>query len=409
MFHPLINLLLTFTLIVLLMRKKVPLGLVMVSAAILLGILFKVALMEQINTIRRAIISPVFLQLGIALNIIMFLEHVLRTKGYLSKTLSSLQTLIPSPKINMMILPAFLGLLPSPGGAMFSAPLVAEVGKDLKLTPEVKSQVNYWFRHIWEYFIPLYPGIILAAKIFEIPVGRISIILGGYFFIAVGVGYLFIIKKIDDSKIPAPPSRTSAEKRKALLDLVAGIWPIMVVVLVVLIFRADVGLTVVSLLVILVWINHYRKAELKTLFKESFSLNLILLIIGVLFFKEMLQTAGVVTWLPSYLKGFGIPDMLIVVVLTFFVAFATGLSQAYIATAFPLLIGITGTGAALRPGMLILAFISGFVGLMLSPLHLCFVLTVEYFKADFLKVLRCLIVPELIILASAVLFALIWK
>ena len=41
MFHPLFNLLITLVLIVLLIRKKVPLGYVMSAAGILLGLLLK--------------------------------------------------------------------------------------------------------------------------------------------------------------------------------------------------------------------------------------------------------------------------------------------------------------------------------------------------------------------------------
>lgn len=404
-----INLLITFLLIVLLLRKKFHLGLVMFLSAVVLGILFRVSVLKQLLAAKEAIISPDFLQLGIALNIIMFLEHVLRTRGYLEKTLNSLKVLIPNPKINMVILPAFLGLLPSPGGAVFSAPLVAMAGKDLEMSSEVKSQVNYWFRHLWEFFFPLYPGVILAAKILSIPVGKISITLCWFLFIAAGVGYFLILRKIDDPKIKTPFPREKSNKKQAFLDLFAGIWPVVLIILVVLIFRVDVGLTVVSILILLLVANRYQLDQLKKLWRESFTMSLVYLIAGILFFKEMLEVSGVVKWLPEYLKTFGIPDLLVVVCLTFLVAFATGISQAYIAATYPLLIGIIGQGAGVRPGMLVLAFISGFVGVMLSPVHLCLVLTVEYYKADFLKVWRSIILPITLILLTAILCALFWK
>jgi hypothetical protein len=169
-----------------------------------------------------------------------------------------------------------------------------------------------------------------------------------------------------------------------------------------------VGLTVSGVILILLFLNRYRGAELKTLWKESFSFSLIYLIAGILIFKEMLQASGVVDWLPVFLRSFGIPDLVVVICLTFFVAFAVGLSQAYIATTFPLLVGIIGQGSAMRPGMLILAFISGFIGLMLSPMHLCFVLTVDFFKASFLKVWQALLLPETVMMLTAILFALFW-
>jgi hypothetical protein len=147
---------------------------------------------------------------------------------------------------------------------------------------------------------------------------------------------------------------------------------------------------------------------LKKLWKESFKVSIVFLIAGILIFKEMLQVSGVVQWLPGYLHSAGIPDLLVVICLTSFVGFATGISQAYIGATFPLLIGIIGLGAAVKPGMLILAYISGFVGLMISPVHLCFILTVDYYKANLLKVWRRIILPELVILAVAIACALLF-
>lgn len=409
MFHPAINILLTFVLIIILLRKKVQTGLVMLSAGFILGLLFKVDLPGQLLTLKRAVDSPVFLQLGVALNIIMFLEHVMRTRGYLNRTVAALKNLIPSPKINLMILPAFLGLLPSPGGAVFSAPLVAEAGKGLSLSPEKQSLINYWFRHVWEFFIPMYPGVILASELLEIPVGKLSLMLSSFFFIAVPLGYFLYIRKIEIAPGLKEEAATDDTKRNGLLDLWAGIWPVAVIVFTVLFFKTDVSLTVFAVFILLLVMNRYRLPDLKVLWKESFSLSMVLLIVGILFFKEMLAASGVISWLPVYLKSLGVPDLLVLVCLTFFVAFAIGLSQGYVAATFPLLIGIIGTGQQLNPGALVLAYISGFVGILLSPVHLCLLLTVDYFKADLIKVWRKVVLPGMVLLLSAFLFAVIWK
>ncbi len=410
MFHPLINLSFTFTVIILLLRKKVAMGWVMLAAALLLGILFQVSPANQLLVLKRAVLSQVFLQLGVALNIIIFLEHILRTKGYLNKTLNALAVLIPNPKVNIAILPAFLGLLPSPGGAVFSAPLVEEAGQNLTMNAETKSLVNYWFRHVWEYFMPLYPGTILVAEILGVPVGRVAAILFGFFFAVILIGFGLIIRKIPQSPAVDRPDRVATVSRKqALLELIAGIWPVAVIVLLVLFFHWDVGLTVAGVIVLLLLLNRYRRAELTQLWQDGFKLSLVYLIAGILIFKEMLQASGVVEWLPQYLKSLGVPDLAVVIALPLLVAFAVGITQAYVAATFPLLIGIIGHGAGVKPGMLILAFISGFVGLMLSPMHLCFVLTVDYFKANFLKVWLSLLVPEAILLTIAICAGLLWR
>ena len=46
-------------------------------------------------------------------------------------------------------------------------------------------------------------------------------------------------------------------------------------------------------------------------------------------------------------------------------------------------------------------FVSGSAGQMLSPAHLCLLVTLDYFKADFLKTLRPIAFLEVILVAAA--------
>jgi integral membrane protein (TIGR00529 family) len=408
--HPVINLLIVFVFIIILLRKNVHIGLTMTGAAILLGLLFGVKPAGYLAAAQEAVFSWSFLQLGVALNMITFLEHIMRTKGYFERTLSSLQVLVPSPKVNMMILPAFLGLLPSPGGALFSAPLIGEVAKDYCLTPARKSQINFWFRHIWEYCIPLYPGVILSAQILKVPVGKISLTLIWCSLLAIVVGYVFIMRPVRLEELEkGDPRPTAVSKRSAWSGLLSGVWPILLIVLTVLIFKFDVGLTVLSVILLLLIINRYKGAELMILCKEASKPMLLILIVGILFFKEMLTASGVVEWLPNFLSQAGVPSMLIVIVLPFFVGFAVGITITFVGVAFPLLAAVIGIGNGLNPGMLLLAYTSGFMGVMLSPVHLCLVLTVDYFKAEFIRVWRRVLYCELVLLGLAFLFALFWK
>jgi hypothetical protein len=47
------------------------------------------------------------------------------------------------------------------------------------------------------------------------------------------------------------------------------------------------------------------------------------------------------------------------------------------------------------------AFVGGYMGHMLSPMHLCLVITNDYFKADVGKIYKILILPLIIISLSA--------
>ncbi len=69
-----------------------------------------------------------------------------------------------NPRLNPTF-PALIGLVPHARGAIFSAPMVKELGNQSGLNPEQLSFINYWYRHIWEYWWPLYPGVLLAVTL----------------------------------------------------------------------------------------------------------------------------------------------------------------------------------------------------------------------------------------------------
>ncbi|MEW5814589.1 MAG: DUF401 family protein, partial [Spirochaetota bacterium] len=101
-----------------------------------------------------------------------------------------------SKRASMAILPAVIGLLPMPGGALFSAPLVADCDTENGVSSNLKTRINYWFRHIWEYWWPLYPGVLLAVDISGLPIWQFMVILFPMTLFSVLGGYLFIIRKI---------------------------------------------------------------------------------------------------------------------------------------------------------------------------------------------------------------------
>ena len=70
-----------------------------------------------------------------------------------------------SGKTLLVSVAALIGLIPMPGGALFSAPLVEACDTEHRLSGDTKTQINYWFRHMWEYWFPLYAGVIMALQI----------------------------------------------------------------------------------------------------------------------------------------------------------------------------------------------------------------------------------------------------
>ncbi|MEI6704304.1 MAG: DUF401 family protein, partial [Deltaproteobacteria bacterium] len=83
------------------------------------------------------------------------------------------------------------------------------------------------------------------------------------------------------------------------------------------------------------------------------------------------------------------------------------LTVGYIGITFPLLMPLMGTPTP-SPGLVALAFASGFAGVMLSPIHLCYVLTCEYFHADIARVYHRLLLPSAFVLAAVLIPLYVW-
>ncbi|MGB4548029.1 MAG: DUF401 family protein, partial [Syntrophales bacterium] len=128
--------------------------------------------------------------------LLLFFTEALSKSGRMAKTVAALRDWLRSRRLILAGLPALVGLLPMPGGALFSAPLVASVDSEKELDENHKVAINYWFRHIWEYWWPLYPGVILAIRFSGLPVAVYFLVQMPFTLVAVLGGYLFILRKV---------------------------------------------------------------------------------------------------------------------------------------------------------------------------------------------------------------------
>jgi len=77
------------------------------------------------------------------------------------------------------------------------------------------------------------------------------------------------------------------------------------------------------------------------------------------------------------------------------VGLVSGITIAFVGTTFPILISLihaSPASHALLP-YLILSLVSGFVGVLYSPLHVCLLLSNEYFETSMDQVYRHLLIP----------------
>ncbi len=387
-----------------LIKKKWDLGLVLFLGALLTALLFRLGLKTFAATTLGVLVSGETLGLIAIILLVLYLGTVLQTRGNFRMMVDSLKNLIPEPRLILALPPAFIGLLPMLGGALMSAPIVEEAAQRWKLAPAWKTFLNYWFRHIWEYCWPLYVNLILASAILQIPIKKISAVQFPFTVLAAALG-LFILFK----HVPFLPKENNDRKfLKDLFNLFFSIWPIVLVIVLIFGFKLSMLLAMaIASLLTQIFLRMTIQERFKIIWK-SISWRTVFLVAAVMVFKKLLEVSGALSSLTQIFRPEGISAYLLLFTVPFFLAFLTGVNHAYVGISFPILLPIFGAG---HPDMVLVlfAYVSGFAGILISPAHLCLVLTLEYFKANLRDIYKILLWPVLVIFFAAFLVLLFFR
>ena len=378
----------------------------MLVISLIVGLLFGMSLFSVLTEFTKTAIHIDTLKLLAIIILVVFLGNLLKERGHLGQLMRSLETLVRLPRVSIVIPSAFIGLLPMPAGALLSAPMVDEPGDRMGLSPEAKTFLNYWFRHVWEYSWPLYPGVIITSGVLGIPIRDIIFHLFPLTLAAIASGAIFGLSKLP-SGFPSPSTQKQKSKSQyhGLRDLFVSTWPILAVILLVLIFKLEYILALLIIIVVLIGLGGLHSQEIGRALKRSLSAQMILLIVSVMIFKRILESSGALAAIPDFFGRMGIPPLILLFGTPFLVGTLTGYPIAFVGGTFPLLLPLM-TQSELNFTHLMLAYAGGFSGVLLSPVHLCLLFTKEYFKADFKKLYRLLYLPVsfVVLVALVILF-----
>ena len=386
----LLKILFVLAIIVLLLKRRWNLGLVMVLSSVILAVLYLLKPLDFAVSTYQAVSSKTTITLMIILTLIRVFENVMRKNGLMQEMMDSFRGLVMDRRILMASMPAIIGLLPSMGGAVFSAPLVDEASKGVNISPEKKAFINYVFRHPWEFISPLYPGLILASAITLHSVR--DLIISNFFyamFLVIG-GIIWGLTGLDIHK-----DTFKKLSKKGLLSFL----PIAAIILLFVVLDLDLSISLAIVVIVLYIVLKYTSKRIIESIKEGFSWEMVVIIIGVMTFKEVLNVSGAVENLSSFFSNEGIPILIVLFILPFLSGLLTGLTIGFVGAIFPILIGIEG---AQNLPAISFAFAAGYVGVLLSPVHLCLVLTREHFKAEMSGIYRNIIKVGVLIMGVAI-------
>jgi integral membrane protein (TIGR00529 family) len=381
-----VKLIAVLAVIMLALRKKFSVGITLFGAGVITALLYQVDLLSLLKGYRDLLTSKRFISLTSVIILITSLGQLLKELHFLDKLSEVCKGLYGGNKTATAILPPLVGLMPMPGGALLSAPLVDNVLKDGKYAPEFKTASNYWFRHIVEFSWPVYPGLILTEAITGLPIGSVALMQLPLSILMAAIGLIFFIRKVDNHQTEKP------RVWKPLVGIFSTIWPIVFAIAIYGIFKIELAWAVLFSLLVLVGITRPPKTSLLIALKKGLSYKLVLLVFGTLSFQTALELSDAIGSIPKLSMQLNLPSEIVIFLVCFAVGALTGMVSAFVALGYSLLAGFLYQ-PVIVPSHILLAYLSGYLGMMLSPTHLCLILSNEYFQSDLLKVYRELAVP----------------
>jgi hypothetical protein len=385
-------------------RARLGLATSIVGASFALAMLRGLSWLQWLGALPAALLSRQTVLLAVMITVILVFSSVYAASGQSARFLAAVRGRIASPELLVTFFPALIGLLPMPGGAIFSAPMVAQAAADLELSPEDQSLINYWFRHVWELAWPLYPGIILAASLAHMPVTEVMAFMWPGPLTAMALGWWWILRPVrsrggwrrfSQAGTPASGLLDGLPLAVAIGGAVVGEWGCAR-----LLPHLPMEWAVVAAMVVATVVSLLRsQGQWRTILQGAARNNILALLVvvaAVFVFKEVLARGQVVDALAAELGGGG-AVVLLAVVLPFAVGSISGITMAFVGATFPLLFGLavsTGQQAQI-PALLCLGLYSGFAGIMASPMHICYLVTCRYFRVDPARLLPRIVLPSL--------------
>jgi len=392
---PLTALIVSFIFLAILVYKRVNLGITLTSTAMLLALL-SLEWREIPTVIFETTVNPLTISLVIATFGIMLLSLLYKETKVIDDLSKSLSRIANNSKLVVSTLPAIIGLLPVAGGALMSAPLVEAETDKLGLKADKKTYVNVWFRHT---IFPVYPinqVLILTAMLTGLTVTSIIIRQIPVVISMVIVGYLIGLWKTPtaDKKKNSKTSLGPELKR-----FIITFSPILATIIAVIGFNVNVAISAfIGVAVLLIVAKPNLKVFAKP-FRNWAIYGITLAAYGAFLLRNVVEAIGISEIFGAFVANGSVDILLLLTVIPAVLGFFVGSPLGGVAISYSILAGVL----SFTPKSAALLSISTYLGYVISPTHLCLVLTADYFKCPLGKLYKYLIPSLAFSLATAIL------
>ncbi|HUT31656.1 MAG TPA: DUF401 family protein [Sedimentisphaerales bacterium] len=410
--YALISMAVALALLVVLLHVKVKLGRAMILSALglaaLLGVTpgeFWQAVVEEWESKPLGQTTGyLFVTLTVLLTFVNVLGNAMKETGVSQRLAPALQGLFRSRRVALAAIPMMMGLLPTPGGIMLSAPMVRDLGDHIGVDRPHSAAINFLFRHQWETVWPLFPAVPLIQSMFGI--SAFALISHNIVIPLAGTlgGVVFLLL----AGIPPrdPEKQSVGSFGSNMHNFVQAFWPIAVVAVLYAGFNISPAVGIVLAVVLFLALNKVALGRWPGILKSSVEPDFALLVLGALLFKLNLEAGQAIPAVVEFLTEMNVPKYVLIFFLPMLVSFLTGVTMPTVAITFPFLMPFIGTGQQANLALETLAFSGLICGLLITPVHLCLALSASYFEAPLTRIIVRLAGPVLFVAAAGILMAL---
>ncbi|MEM3577927.1 MAG: DUF401 family protein [Candidatus Bathyarchaeia archaeon] len=393
---PAVAIVIAFALLVILLYKRVNLGITLNLTAITLALLAlewtRIPVVFYEASIKPETVSVVIATFGI-----MLLSQLYNETGIIDELSESISRLINNPKIVLGLVPAVIGLLPVAGGALMSAPLVDVEAEKLKLKPQRKAYINLWFRHTIFPVYPLSPPIITTAMLTGVAIPLIILRQIPAVLVMIIVGYVIGFwkiknpenKEVEGEKSPNSNFKTFLLSFSPILATIVFAIALSVTGIEFFTQGRDVVIAVFVGIAVLIVLSRMRFTTFAKPFKSWGIYGITLAAYGAFLLRDVMISPEI-SQLFSQIVTNGSNSYvgtILLATLPAVLGVLTGSPVSGIAISIPILCGASSIAANTAA----LIYISAYLGYTIAPTHLCFTFTADYFKCHLGKMYKYVI------------------
>ena len=389
MFNPLLVFAVSIALFVVLMYRRVGLGISLTVAAFLMSLL-SLGIAGTATVLFETCIDPVTLTLVFSSFFIMLLSRLYKETGLINVLTRSLGGFIKNPKVTVSLLPAVIGLLPVAGGALMSEPMVEAEADKLGLDEPKKTYINIWFRHA---ILPVYPVsqfLILTAALTGTSIDALIVRQALVVAVMIIVGYFIGLRKIRNIK--HADSETKSNLKANLKGLAYSFSPIIITIILAAALNVNIAISTLVGAITLLAITRTKVTTFQKVLKNRAVWEVTLAAFGALLLRNVTLASGASEILGSALTNTNLSEIIVLSAVPAVLGFLLGSPSGAVALSVPIL----AETVTFIPKNASLLYISAYLGYLGAPTHLCLVFTAQYFRSAITKSYKYLI-PSIIV------------